>query len=625
MPLQSAPTLAAIAWDADAPVIIDQRRLPDDLVHWRLDTVDAVVEAIHTLAVRGAPAIGITGGYGMVVGLDETGGSDLGPDERDALGSMLDALAARLASARPTAVNLSMAVRRVHRAAAAAPDGPSARAAALAEATALEVEDRASCAAIAANGRIALAGARRLLTHCNTGRLATAGDGTALAIVYAMDAAGELDEVLACEARPLLQGARLTAWELAQAGVPVPAHRGLGRRRGDGRVAWWTPSSSAATASRRTATRPTRSAPTASPCWRGTTASRSGSPDRTRPSTSTRPTVRPSSSRSATPTRCGPLGGHRLAPADAPAWNPAFDITPAALIAGYITDVGHRPTPVRVRAPIAHEPRGRVDGASVTELETRGLLVELLGAFYAKGWVSGTGGGICGPADGGNLLLAPTGVHKERVQPDEFFVVDPADGHVLRPPDERRPAPERVQLDLLPRGPQASRRQRRPLARPIGGPVRRPGRGRRPRRDRRTSRCSRASGASATATSTSCRSSATPPREPELVEQLRPVLADPRFGQSAAVIVADHGAYIWGDGRVGGQAPHRGLPLPVRGRRRAARTPRDRSAARTPQGGSRMTAEHDTRATSSVRRVSSTSRTPGSTSSTSQRRWRRTS
>ena len=73
------PTVS-IAWDGDAPVIIDQRRLPDALVHWRLDSVDEVVEAIRTLAVRGAPAIGITGAYGMVVGLDEAGAADLGPD-----------------------------------------------------------------------------------------------------------------------------------------------------------------------------------------------------------------------------------------------------------------------------------------------------------------------------------------------------------------------------------------------------------------------------------------------------------------------------------------------------------------------------------------------------------------
>src|SRR5438034_6850459 len=71
-----------------------------------------------------------------------------------------------------------------------------------------------------------------------------------------------------------------------------------------------------------------------------------------------------------------------------------------------------------------------------TEDATRELLVELLGEFYRRGWVSGTGGGICGPADGGGLLLAPTGVHKERVRPDEFFTVDPADGRVLRSPDD---------------------------------------------------------------------------------------------------------------------------------------------------------------------------------------------
>ena len=88
------------------------------------------------------------------------------------------------------------------------------------------------------------------------------------------------------------------------------------------------------------------------------------------------------------------------------------------------------------------------------EQATRELLVELLGVFYAKGWVSGTGGGICGPADGGGLLLAPTGVHKERIRPDEFFTVDPADGRSVAAPRTPRPPSERVQRDLLawPRG-----------------------------------------------------------------------------------------------------------------------------------------------------------------------------
>jgi methylthioribose-1-phosphate isomerase len=331
--------IASIAWDADAPVIIDQRRLPDDLVHWRLDTVDAVVEAIRTLAVRGAPAIGIAGGYGMVVGLDETGGSEIGPGEREALASILDSLAGRLESARPTAVNLSMAVRRVHRAAAVQVDGPTARAAALAEATALEVEDRASCAAIAANGRVALAGARRLLTHCNTGRLATAGDGTALGIVYAMDAAGELDEVLACEARPLLQGARLTAWELGQAGVPyrlivdsaagaAMAHGlvdavvvGCDRVAANGDTANKVGTYNLAVLARHHGI----------PFWIAGphTSFDLDTPDGTAIVVEERD-----------PEEVRTARGHRLAPADAPAWNPAFDVTPAALVAGYITDVG---------------------------------------------------------------------------------------------------------------------------------------------------------------------------------------------------------------------------------------------------------------------------------------------
>jgi methylthioribose-1-phosphate isomerase len=331
--------VVSIAWDGAAPVIIDQRRLPDALVHWRLDTVDAVVEAIRTLAVRGAPAIGIAGGYGMVVGLDEAGATRLGPADRDKLVAILERLAAQIGAARPTAVNLSMAVGRVRDAALAAEDGPGARAAALAEATTLQDEDRASCAAIAANGRIALAGARRLLTHCNTGRLATAGDGTALAVVYAMHAAGELDEVLACESRPLLQGSRLTAWELGQAGVPyrliVDPAAGAAMARGmvdavvvgcdrvaaNGDTANKVGTYSLAVLAREHGI----------PFWVAGphTSFDLDAPDGASIVVEERD-----------PAEVRHAFGHPIAPADAPAWNPAFDVTPAALIEGYITDVG---------------------------------------------------------------------------------------------------------------------------------------------------------------------------------------------------------------------------------------------------------------------------------------------
>jgi methylthioribulose-1-phosphate dehydratase len=196
-------------------------------------------------------------------------------------------------------------------------------------------------------------------------------------------------------------------------------------------------------------------------------------------------------------------------------------------------------------------PRGAVreDGPmSDAERATRQLLVELLGAFYARGWVSGTGGGICGPADGGGLLLAPTGVHKERVRVDEFFTVDPADGGVRRSPadPDLRPS-ECNQIFCL----AARERGARSIVHShalsavlagdlaVGGDVDHVA-----IRDLEMLKGIRGL--------TNRDVHLVPvvhntPREPELVEQLEAVLADPRFAGSFAVIVADHGAYIWGD------------------------------------------------------------------------------
>jgi methylthioribose-1-phosphate isomerase len=218
VPTATPQPLASVRWDDDAVVIIDQRRLPLELVESRLASVADVVEAIRTLAVRGAPAIGIAAAYGLVVGLDEA---------RPASGSAALAALARLedeiGAARPTAVNLAAALARVRSTATRSGAGTAGeiRAAALAEARALHEADRIACSRIGEHGRALLAGRTRLLTHCNTGRLATAGDGTALAIVYALQAAGEQPQVLATESRPLLQGSRLTAWELGASGVDV--------------------------------------------------------------------------------------------------------------------------------------------------------------------------------------------------------------------------------------------------------------------------------------------------------------------------------------------------------------------------------------------------------------------
>jgi methylthioribose-1-phosphate isomerase len=189
---------SAVAWTGAAIEIIDQTLLPAEERILRLTTPAEVIEAIRRLAVRGAPAIGVCGAFGVV----------LTDPER------LEAEAEAIAAARPTAVNLRWAVERVL---AAVRAGRSAEA----EALAILAEDREACRRMGEHGRAQLGGASRLLTICNTGRLATAGSGTALALVYAKAAAGEQVEVFALETRPLRQGSRLTAWELADAGIPV--------------------------------------------------------------------------------------------------------------------------------------------------------------------------------------------------------------------------------------------------------------------------------------------------------------------------------------------------------------------------------------------------------------------
>lgn len=209
------PLVPAVDWVDDRVVVIDQTLLPERFELRELRGVEAVVDALARLVVRGAPAIGVCGAFGVVLGIDELG-VDAGPLE-----AAIDAIARRLGGARPTAVNLEWAVRRVVAATRGATDRPDARRRALAEALRICEEDRASCRRIGEFGRAELAAFTRIMTHCNAGRLATSGSGTALAPLYAKALAGEPVEVVATETRPLLQGARLTAWELDQAGIPV--------------------------------------------------------------------------------------------------------------------------------------------------------------------------------------------------------------------------------------------------------------------------------------------------------------------------------------------------------------------------------------------------------------------
>jgi len=224
--------IETLAWRGDLPghlEIIDQRALPVSRETLRLETVQQVWDAIKTLAVRGAPAIGCAAAYGVVVGAQAARAGSASE-----VASAAAEAAEHLATSRPTAVNLFWALDRMTaacRAAGDAGDGASLLARLLAEARAIHDEDRATCRAIGAHGAALLPDPARVLTHCNAGGLATAEYGTALGCIYAAAEAGKQISVLACETRPLLQGARLTTFELHEAGVPV-------RLIGDGMAAF---------------------------------------------------------------------------------------------------------------------------------------------------------------------------------------------------------------------------------------------------------------------------------------------------------------------------------------------------------------------------------------------------
>jgi methylthioribose-1-phosphate isomerase len=203
--------------------LIDQRRLPGELVRLQCRDTEQLYEAIKTLAVRGAPAIGVSAAYGLVLALQK-------PTEADGLERALEALAKSyeyIASSRPTAVNLFWALDRIRRTAkqfvARKADAKvqALREAVLTEANAIYQEDVEMCRRIGENGEKFITDGSGILTHCNAGALATAGQGTALSLMFEAHKKGRKFKVYVNETRPLLQGARLTAWELKQAGIDV--------------------------------------------------------------------------------------------------------------------------------------------------------------------------------------------------------------------------------------------------------------------------------------------------------------------------------------------------------------------------------------------------------------------
>jgi methylthioribose-1-phosphate isomerase len=347
----STPT-PPLEWIDEHIRIIDQTLLPGELRMLDITTAAAAIDAISRLAIRGAPALGAFGSLAIVVGLDESH-----PDAvADAI-PVLERLRIDIGDARPTAVNLRWAVDRViDHALASAPDSVAAlRQLLLDEALAVSAEDAAACAEIGRLGRELLHDAINIGTHCNAGRLATAGIGTALAPMYAKADAGEPIRAFASETRPLLQGARLTAWELHDAGIDVTVVP-------DGAMAS-TILSGALDAYIVGADRIAANGDAANKI--GTVAHALAAKEAGIPFYVAAPTTTIDASLATgaeidieqrDPNEVHQIRSERLTPHGVKASNPAFDVTPHRLITAIITEAGvlHPPYGKSIRAALAH-------------------------------------------------------------------------------------------------------------------------------------------------------------------------------------------------------------------------------------------------------------------------------
>jgi methylthioribose-1-phosphate isomerase len=347
-PHPDAGAVQPIRWEDDRLLLLDQRVLPFEETYLACDTGAEVARAIADMVVRGAPAIGVTAAYGVVLAARRRYGEDA-EGWRAALTQDL----AVLAAARPTAVNLGWALDRMGRLAADLEGDPVA--ALLAEARRMHAEDIAANRAMGEAGAALMAGGSGVLTHCNTGSLATGGYGTALGVIRSAWRAGKLARVFADETRPWLQGARLTAWELTRDGIPVTLladgaaaylmHQGevqwvvvgADRIAANGDVANKIGTYGLAVAARHHGVNVMVVAPTSTVDM--AMASGHEVPIETRD-----------------PAEVLGCGGRPVAAPGAAAWNPVFDVTPAELIDAIVTERGV------VRAPNAERMR-RMMGA----------------------------------------------------------------------------------------------------------------------------------------------------------------------------------------------------------------------------------------------------------------------
>ncbi len=342
--------VCALRWRGDALELLDQRWLPEQQTWLRCTCAAEVAEAIRDMVVRGAPAIGIAAAFGVVLAA-RAGYASHGAGWREAAVADLD----RLVAARPTAVNLAWAVRRMVGGFADLSGDPEP--ALLAQACAIHDADLAANHAMAAHGAALIAPGSKVATHCNTGALATGGHGTALGVIRTAHAQGRISEVFVDETRPWLQGARLTAWELQQDGIPA-------RLVVDGAAAWLfarlRPAWLIVGADRIAAN--------------GDTANKIGTYTAALAARAHGARVMVVAPRStfdaATPTGAAieveerpaleltRLGSQLIAPEGFAAWNPVFDVTPAGLIDAIVCEHGviEQPDAARIAAFMAAVP-----------------------------------------------------------------------------------------------------------------------------------------------------------------------------------------------------------------------------------------------------------------------------
>jgi methylthioribose-1-phosphate isomerase len=330
--------LPTIVREADAVVMIDQRKLPAEEIYVRCTTAKEVARAIKTMVIRGAPAIGVAAAMGIALGMRRS--TTTGTQK---FAAEFYKICELMAATRPTAVNLFWAIDRMKRAfAAAAEAGESVdqiKDRLDREAQAIHDEDVASCRAMGAFGADVVPASARILTHCNAGALATAGYGTALGVIRGAVEAGKQVTVFADETRPFLQGARLTAWELVRDGIQttVIADNMAASLMRQGRVDLVVVGADRIAANGDTANKigtygvavlarehriPFYVAAPLSTIDLGT-------PD------GQHIPIEERSAREVTH-----AGGSQLVPDGALVWNPAFDVTPHTLIAGIITERG---------------------------------------------------------------------------------------------------------------------------------------------------------------------------------------------------------------------------------------------------------------------------------------------